>query len=270
MDALEIFLQAQEKPSVTVYYGNQGAYGISHISICGCNTKEKFEDWTKKSCNDAMKSFADDIENKISFPQRITHLLMSQKRIEKALENYHSGLIFDECGDLIDPTQEDILVNRSVLISHEGAYNPDKELIGDSLDIHLEKYLAILQNYGIQFLEYLRKMESLLSANPSFGTSIDISSKEKKIMSKIIWKKTKTDLVELISVLVASGALYKDEHTPITKKDAYVFFAEMFSVDLAQADSLLSRAYGRKKEDGVPFLKLLHDKFLETKAKKDK
>lgn len=97
-----------------------------------------------------------------------------------------------------------------------------------------------------------------------------ISSKVKKneenikslpVKSEIIWQKSDTDLLELITALIQSGSI-KNETKNLTRKDAIRIFENFFNCKIKDAENKLSKATARKI-DQAQFLNTLTRAFKE-------
>lgn len=84
---------------------------------------------------------------------------------------------------------------------------------------------------------------------------------------QIVWKKSDTDLLELVTALDEMEAIGIKGHD-LTRKDAIEFFSNMLGKEIKDAESKLSRATERKK-DVSPFLSALKESFDNYAIKKE-
>ncbi len=81
------------------------------------------------------------------------------------------------------------------------------------------------------------------------------------IESEIIWQKSDTDLLELITALIQSGSI-NNVSKDLTRKDTIRLFETFFNCTIKDAENKLSKATARKI-DQTPFLNTLTKSFKE-------
>lgn len=112
---------------------------------------------------------------------------------------------------------------------------------------------ARLQDGLIEIRKYLRnEIVYLYELKKGFG---EISSGS----SNLMWKGTDTELLELIQALLETKKISLP-HKEISRKDAIRIFEQIFSFEIKDAESKLSRATERKM-DNSPFLTSLKEAF---------
>jgi len=87
-------------------------------------------------------------------------------------------------------------------------------------------------------------------------------------VAEIIWQKTDTDLLELITALILSGSI-NNQTKNLTRKDTIRFFETFFNIKIKDAENKLSKATSRKGDQKM-FLNTLTRAFQEYCDKKDK
>jgi len=84
--------------------------------------------------------------------------------------------------------------------------------------------------------------------------------------SSLQWKKSDTDLLELIVALNESGSIFCN-NSAMTRKQTIEFFENFFGITIKDPESKLSRATERKK-DPAPYLTFLKQTFINYSEKK--
>jgi len=110
---------------------------------------------------------------------------------------------------------------------------------------------------AIEFLD--RKVEIVKSRPEQIFPPVKDGRGPLNLNPTIIWSRSDTDLLELITALVESKAIRNEEKT-LTRKDAIEYFSKVFRIEIKDAESKLSRATERKK-DVSPFLSDLKHAF---------
>jgi hypothetical protein len=137
----------------------------------------------------------------------------------------------------------------------------------EMMDFHKEQYAAFLRS----FKEDLR-MEILYitkQINQVKMKKNNLSSTNQKSKPDIIWKRDKTDLIELVKALCLIGAI--DNSTcNLTEKKAYQVFGNLLQCEIKKASDLIK--YKSKYQKKEYFLEELHSVFqrhLSTIRDKD-
>jgi hypothetical protein len=91
-------------------------------------------------------------------------------------------------------------------------------------------------------------------------------SQSKKVSSNLSWKKSDTDLLELIVALNESGSIFSN-NSAMTRKQTIELFEDLFGITIKDPESKLSRATERKK-DPAPYLSSLKQTFENYSKKK--
>jgi hypothetical protein len=134
-------------------------------------------------------------------------------------------------------------------------YPRKNKLLHSFLSVQKE-ILENLSNYlvgKITMLEHLNLKTMVIDPQNALDTST------------IKWNKSKIDLIELITALVETKSILKD-NKPITKENLVRLFSESFNIDLSDFEKDLNQAKKRKKEK-APFLKSLSEEFTNYCSK---
>ena len=89
---------------------------------------------------------------------------------------------------------------------------------------------------------------------------------QQKHSSPFYWKKSDTDFLELSASLFEVGAIASESHD-LTRKEAIHELSKIFNLNIKDAESKLSRAKRRKKNE-APFLDSLRSAFLNACSRK--
>jgi hypothetical protein len=114
---------------------------------------------------------------------------------------------------------------------------------------------------AISFLENKIKWLEMIKDQSIDSINVNLKS------SDLVWTRSDTDLLELVTALYEIRAINHSQH-PLTRKEAIEFFSKFFDRDIKDAESKLSRATERKK-DVSPFLKSLKESFDNYAIKKE-
>jgi hypothetical protein len=177
-------------------------------------------------------------------------------------------IIYENCESIIKDVKEDIslylkeLKSNSITIEEllDNLKKSHGSYIKNISDENLKEranylYASILseKNLGL-FLERFERFQN--EKTPSIQPK-----------TKIKWQKTDTDFLELVTALYESKAV-NNESKNLSRKDAIKYFAEIFDIEIKDAESKLTRATDRKK-DTSPFLTKLKEAFDSYCQKKD-
>lgn len=139
--------------------------------------------------------------------------------------------------------------------------DPDKFCEDDfNINLGVSAYLVKKEEKIVQAINFLNiKLEWLkLSTDELFS-----EAKKNSIISvmdnKLIWCKSDTDLLELVTALLEMKAINNSQNN-LSRKEAIDIFSKIFGIEIKDAESKLSRATVRKKEIS-PFLKALKESF---------
>ena len=160
--------------------------------------------------------------------------------------------------------------------SRVGIYNSSAKIIcdryheifipksGDWVTFVLTTYWEVQLNAIKKILKYLSIRKEIIEGTDDYVKAI---SELPTNIGNLIWNKTDTDLLELVTALIESGSI-QNPTKDLTRKEAIEIFSQIFNVDIKDAESKLSRATERKK-DLSPFLSKLKDSFETYVQKKD-
>ncbi|MHA1748712.1 MAG: RteC domain-containing protein [Promethearchaeota archaeon] len=175
--------------------------------------------------------------------------------------------IYESCEKVVESAKEDLSEylqeNEGKMMSYQEFIDNCKksgtdfiESITDSKFKEKARYFYASVWSQDTISDYLEKLEKLIYKDTN----------NRVIQKKIKWLKSDTDLLELITALYESKAI-NNESKNLTRKDAIKYFAEIFSIEIKDAESKLTRATERKK-DTSPFLTKLKEIFDEYCQKK--
>ena len=203
----------------------------------------------------------------------------------KVLKRYTRG----DCYDLL-MNEKNKLIGIKMNFGDLTIIEDPNELPGSLIDYNCyevipsdpNKYFEDDFNVHKKIAPFLRKKSSLLHAaisliemklewfkiasDESFGTE-RIVLNNSLLKSNLIWTKSDTDLLELITALMEIKAINNIDHN-LTRKDAIEIFSKIFGREIKDAESKLSRATERKK-DISPFLNSLKESFDNYAIKKE-
>jgi len=179
-------------------------------------------------------------------------LMLFQFEIKEYLKHFYSRIIpFDT--NLADSK---ILCNRENKIVVEPE---SKHVISWISEYYISKYLKGQKEYLEHTLTYIEKIFELGGITPQMDIDADI-------YSKLSWKATDTDLLELIVALIETNSVLLND-SKLSRKELVRNFEQIFSINLKDFESKLTRATERKK-DTSPYLtklKLAFDNYCERK-----
>jgi hypothetical protein len=183
-------------------------------------------------------------------------LISLQNKIELFLGRYYNIKILER-KDLFKPL-DGIWHNSVVLIPNDKRKHlPDTPYTKAIISIFLQQQKQIIEN----LLSWLVGRIQIVSE--SSGISFNNT---KAINTSIQWKRSDTDLLELIVALNESGSIYCN-NSAMSRKQTIEFFENLFSLTIKDPESKLSRATERKK-DPAPYLTFLKQTFDNYSKKK--
>jgi hypothetical protein len=113
----------------------------------------------------------------------------------------------------------------------------------------------------IRFLENKIKWLEMINVQSIESNEVNLKP------SDLVWTRSDTDLLELVTALFEIRAINNSQH-PLTRKEAIEFFSKFFDRDIKDAESKLSRATERKKNVS-PFLASLKESFDNYAIRKE-
>ncbi len=132
--------------------------------------------------------------------------------------------------------------------------------------------------YFLAYKEQIRECENILKKtisklNRQIDNYLEIVKISDEVLaneglkSNIIWNRSDTDMLELITALIESKSI---KHTAgdITRKEVLQAFSDFLNIEIKDPESKLTRATERKK-DISPFLTKLKESFEEYVREKD-
>jgi len=221
--------------------------------------KSHIKQYLKKLQKDFIEIKKDFSQEEKRFGRRIIPYF---KYANAEIKNDTEKLADEEVKNKVNPTYEEIEVKE----------NPTKEEIKIMLTCSDIFYKLKKMNIDI-----INKLELRLIKIEKQGII-----EKTKMELKLTWKKSSTDLMELITSLVESDSISSKEKFKssthkhdVTRKHAVKIFEEFFGYEIKNSESLLSRATTNRserkiKEKYAPFLTLLKEKFEEYVENKSK
>ena len=94
------------------------------------------------------------------------------------------------------------------------------------------------------------------------------SEKSDKLKTEICWEGNDTELIELVTALYEGGYINNKKEN-LSRKDAFIFFGNIFNQPMKDAESKLSKAIAIRK-DPTPFLDNLIKAFIGYREEKFK
>lgn len=136
------------------------------------------------------------------------------------------------------------------------------------IEIRISSYLGIKKAFIAKAIKFLHnKLEWLNYTRDEINVPQKAQPREAIQGNSLVWKKSDTDLLELITALMEIKAINNIDHN-LTRKDAIEIFSKVFGREIKDAESKLSRATERKK-DISPFLSLLKESFDNYAIRKE-
>ncbi|MFZ2286794.1 MAG: RteC domain-containing protein [Bacteroidales bacterium] len=142
-------------------------------------------------------------------------------------------------------------------------YKKTIESFDNMRDLKVQRCLSIMGLLSQVKTALLHTLE-VISINQIKMNDFDNS---RSVISSLTWEVYDTDLLELVTALVESGSIQNSTKS-LTRKEAIAFFCEIFSLEIKDSESKLSRATERIKEVS-PFLTKLKNSFDQYAKKKD-
>jgi hypothetical protein len=265
MDALERFLLITEVPEVEASYVDNGKQiSIESYSFCGHQDEDEFRIWLNGLYDEAIKIFTSRVKELGSSYDQLSYIASVLTRIKQALPNYYY------IKKQFETLNREIIQCRSLRWVIVGMTIPEEGFDSNEEDLLNEPFLRILKKYGERFdghIENFKTLLPLLVSIPETSSPVE----DKSTLPKWYWGKKKTNLVELIWLLVETDCIYKDskKQVRVDKNKLYSFFGKVFSVDMKNPEESLEAAFKRKNKYGNAFLNTLNDEFLKEFSRKD-
>ena len=169
-------------------------------------------------------------------------------------QNLHSFLFSEIQKEFNDPVFK---VRCHDIMKAEGMneYTVMTEFI---LDVSRVSYITSLH----RLLQHLKTEISILQGADNRTTILSNKTViEQAESSGLVWMKSDTDILELITSLIESGAI-NNKTLSVTRKEAIEAFEKLFNIQIKDAESKLVRASTRKR-DQSPFLESLKHTFVQ-------
>jgi hypothetical protein len=199
---------------------------------------------------DIYASLGEEIENLIekNADQKANNLflLKTKKILEQFRNRYYDIHIIDDD-----------------MLPLNGIWHNSIELVPNDKKKHLPDiaYIkAIISTFLKQQKQFIDKALILIDDFTEMIKVESMTSQSKMVglQNTLQWKKSDTDLLELIVALNESGSIFSN-NTAMTRKQTIEFFEILFGKSLKDAESKLSRATERK--DKSPYLSFLKQTF---------
>jgi hypothetical protein len=178
----------------------------------------------------------------------LANLEFDLKEIRNKIENIY-----------VEEVEDYIFKNSNIKVNIIGNLIRNFEI--EEMDIILSQYWEI----QITEIEYLLRViitrKNIIEKTDDYVKQINSLPP----ISILQWKRSDTDLLELIVALNKSGSIYSN-NSPMTRKQTIEFFETLFAYPIKDAESKLSRATERK--DPTPYLSFLKQTFENYVRKK--
>jgi hypothetical protein len=197
------------------------------------------------------------LEKNADYNKNKIFLIRAQKSIKQFQNRYYDIQIIQSYDESVIPLN--------------GIWHNSVKLVSSDEKKHLpeiEFTKSVISQFLRQQKQFVDKARELIEGyleiiTESRKVNSDIT---KSIQTGLQWKKSDTDLLELIVALHASGSIYFN-NLPMTRKQTIEFFENLFGITIKDPESKLSRATERKK-DPAPYLSFLRQTFENYSKKK--
>ena len=209
---------------------------------------------------DIYSSLVEEIKNEIdknSDPKVNKLFLLSIKNnLELFLGRYYKIRILESGG--YNKSLDGIWHNAVVLIPNDvKKHLPDIAFIKYVISIFLKQQKQIIET----LISWINGIIQLTAES----TNINISEST-TMKTGLQWKKSDTDLLELIVALNESGSIFCN-NSAMSRKQTIEYFENLFEITIKDPESKLSRATERKK-DPAPYLTFLRQTFENYSKRK--
>jgi len=229
--------------------------------INGFNDLVKYEEHLYEQVQNLMNEIKMNLHKELSFMDYHHYLLELSVECDRI-----SNLIY---------IKKNYDKEETEVFKHSLEFTNDHDILDGYVD-HFDfekrksKFFEIQKKHIDIITQFLRKKIKVIEKNLSNSERIKIGQ---KIIPKLKWKRSKTDLLILILTLLESKSISNKEES-LTRKDAIEIFGALFGEEMKNAESLISRHTGtQSKGEFFEFLKDAYNKYvdktLEYKKKRE-
>lgn len=235
---------------------------------CGFNENIRHFDFSV-AINDYSVDNASELENFLKLKDSINSIF---SRLLTTIKNNELFLVTEDHSNIVSLLKNH--VENYCIIKVDGIFEEYTLTSHNSLCIipnDFKKYIRDNSYYQYVISEYLILQKQLIQAI-LFELNSYIPPQIEKEMPKMKWHGTDTDLLELIVALLETESLRNMDDRKLSRKEAVKLFEEIFSFQIKDPESKLSRATERKMNYS-PFLTALKeafDKYCRNKSEKIK
>ena len=161
----------------------------------------------------------------------------------------------------IEMDDRPIYFNKNVKIEIKGLndFIPDVQIYSN---FSLSRYWDIQIDVIEKLLRIIKTRIIIIEKTDDYVKEINSLSP----LSLVQWKKSDTDLLELIVALNESGSIFCN-NSAMSRKQTIEFFENLFGISIKDSESKLSRATERKK-DPAPYITFLRQTFINYSERK--
>ncbi len=215
-----------------------------------------------KHVDDITQTFVDEIDTNIRMRLGKWDILDYFSLLKLKLRKLSTG--FEESPNKSSLNDRKIYTNKHQKLSH----NDFDAITGTNsyywIEYVLTTYWTTQMKSLDRIIEYIEIREQIIERTEDYVRAIE---ELPMAAGSLVWNKTDTDLLELITSLIESGSI-QNRTKDLTRKEAIEIFSNIFNLEIKDAESKLSRATSRKK-DVAHFLTTLKETFEDYSQEKD-